>query len=220
MASTTSAAAGTSTMSNSRSSVSSREMSRFRSNCTAAACCASATMSWRRSSIAARCSGGDHGGWRRLLAAAGAQLGELLLRLVQMRLQRLLGLAELRLGLVAACRRPARTDACCCRGAQPDQRVAAGQRADQVGDERPVVAERRRLLLAEEVAARAPRTGRPGCRCRRRRRGWPARRSAPCRPGNSPGRFWPCGSVGRPGERRFQHAVHPRGDDAAGRPPA
>src|ERR1700722_11352132 len=49
--------AGTSTMLKIRSSVSRREMSRFKSYCTTRSCCLVSTMSLRAASIAVRCSG-------------------------------------------------------------------------------------------------------------------------------------------------------------------
>ena len=71
-----------------------------------------------------------------------------------MLLQRLLGLAEL--GFRLALHRVHQDErmAGVATRAQPDQRVAAGERADQVGDERAVVAERHGGLLAEEIMMR------------------------------------------------------------------
>ena len=150
--------AGTSTMLNTRSSVSSREMSRFRSYCTARNCCRVSTMSLRAASIAARCSGVITALRAGLLAAARslAQRAQLLLGVVQMLLQRLLGLAEFRLRLALHLVHQDERMVGVAARAQPDQRVAAGERADQVGDERAVVAERHRGLLAEEVADAHP----------------------------------------------------------------
>ena len=80
-----------------------------------------------------------------------AQRAQLLLGVVQVLLQRLLGLAEFRLGLALHLVHQRERVAGVAARAQADQRIAAGQRADQVGDERSVVAERRRGLLAEEI---------------------------------------------------------------------
>ena len=89
-----------------------------------------------------------------LFAAAWplAQRAELLFGVVEVLLQRLLGLAELRLRLALHLVHQHERMVGVAARAQSDQRVAAGERADQVGDERPVVAERHRRLLAEEVA--------------------------------------------------------------------
>ena len=155
----------------------------------------------RAASIAVRCSGvitacalacSD-------LPPALAQRAQLLLGVVQMRLQRLLGLAELRLGVALHLLRPRERPAGVAARAQPDQRVAAGQRADQVGDERAVVAERRRRSAGRRSPACAPRSGRPGCRCRRPPPGWPGPSvCGACRRGNWPAASGPSPARGGP----------------------
>ena len=129
-------------MSNRRSSFSKCEMLRFRSYCTARSFCRVSTNVLPRRVDRRALFRGDHrlsiGG---LFGVAGtgaplAQRLQLLLHVVQVRLQGLLGLPEprFRLGLHRV-HQGERMVGIAAR-AQPDQRIAAGQRVDQVGDER------------------------------------------------------------------------------------